>query len=90
MWSLTRKLRLLCNLSYNWIRHLKDDYLLHKNELDSIDDPVLKNQRMTEIHVIEGVLKKHPDKWFVCLAYNSVGEPPEHDQTELLKEAAYA
>lgn len=26
--------------------------------------------------VAEGVLKKYPDKWFGCLAYNQVAEPP--------------
>jgi len=26
--------------------------------------------------VVEGVLKKYPDKWFGCLAYNEVAEPP--------------
>jgi hypothetical protein len=27
-------------------------------------------------HVIEGVLEKHPDKWFGCLAYSEVAAPP--------------
>lgn len=27
--------------------------------------------------VIEGVLKKHPDKWFGCLAYSEVAAPPK-------------
>jgi hypothetical protein len=27
--------------------------------------------------VIEGVLKKHPDKWFGCLAYSEIYEPPD-------------
>jgi len=27
-------------------------------------------------HVIEGVLQKHPDKWFGCLAYSEVAGPP--------------
>lgn len=27
--------------------------------------------------VVEGVLKKHPDKWFGCLAYVGVTDPPE-------------
>ncbi len=26
--------------------------------------------------VVEGVLKKHPDKWFGCLVYNAVSDPP--------------
>jgi hypothetical protein len=26
--------------------------------------------------VVEGVLKKHPDKWFGCLAYSELAEPP--------------
>lgn len=30
--------------------------------------------------VIEGVLKKHPDKWFGCLAYSEVAAPPKHVQ----------
>jgi len=28
--------------------------------------------------VIEGVLKKHPDKWFGCLAYSEVASPPKN------------
>lgn len=28
--------------------------------------------------VVEGVLKVYPDKWFGCLAYNSVVEPPDY------------
>ena len=28
--------------------------------------------------VIEGVLEKHPDKWFGCLAYSEVAGPPTH------------
>jgi len=26
--------------------------------------------------VVEGVLKRHPDKWFGCLAYSEVAQPP--------------
>jgi len=29
-------------------------------------------------HVIEGVLAKHPDKWFGCLAYSDVADPPKN------------
>ena len=29
-------------------------------------------------HVIEGVLEKHPDKWFGCLAYSEVAAPPKN------------
>lgn len=28
--------------------------------------------------IIEGVLDKHPDKWFGCLAYHNVGAPPRN------------
>ena len=28
--------------------------------------------------VIEGVLAKHPDKWFGCLAYSQVADPPKN------------
>ena len=28
--------------------------------------------------VVKGVLKKHPDKWFGCLAYSEVFEPPDN------------
>jgi hypothetical protein len=28
--------------------------------------------------VIEGVLAKHPDKWFGCLAYSEVADPPKN------------
>jgi len=29
-------------------------------------------------HVIAGVLAKHPDKWFGCLAYSEVADPPKN------------
>ena len=30
--------------------------------------------------VIKGVLKRHPDKWFGCLAYSEIYEPPDRVQ----------
>jgi hypothetical protein len=29
-------------------------------------------------HVVEGVLKKYPDKYFGCLAYSQIFDPPDH------------
>ncbi len=39
----------------NWIRHIKDVYRLHKNELNSIDDFELRADRFVELNVIEQV-----------------------------------
>jgi carbonic anhydrase len=39
----------------NWLRNLKDEYLLHREELESISDEAERARRMTELHVIEGV-----------------------------------
>lgn len=46
----------------------KENYLGHTDYSDLYYDWC--NQ------VIEGVLKKHPDKWFGCLAYHNVATPP--------------
>ncbi len=40
----------------NWLRHIKDVYRLHKAEIDAIEDPKAKEDRMVELNVIEGVL----------------------------------
>jgi carbonic anhydrase len=40
----------------NWLRHIWDVYRLHKYEIDSITDPVLKHRRMVEVNVEEQVL----------------------------------
>ena len=39
----------------NWIRHIKDVYRMNQNELDSITDPIEKENRFTELNVIEQV-----------------------------------
>jgi carbonic anhydrase len=39
----------------NWIRHLKDVYRLHHEELDAIDDEDKRFKRFVEINVIEQV-----------------------------------
>lgn len=40
----------------NWLRHIKDVYRLHKDEVDTIEDPVEKAKRMVELNVQEQVL----------------------------------
>ncbi len=40
----------------NWLRHIKDVYRLHKSEIDAIEDPKDKEDRMVELNVVEGVL----------------------------------
>lgn len=39
----------------NWLRHIKDVYRLHKEEIDAIVDSELKSRRMVEINVQEQV-----------------------------------
>ncbi len=39
----------------NWIRHIKDVYRLHKNELDAFDDEDKRFDRFVELNVIEQV-----------------------------------
>lgn len=39
----------------NWLRHIKDVYRLHKDEIDAIQDVELKSRRMVEINVQEQV-----------------------------------
>jgi carbonic anhydrase len=39
----------------NWLRHIKDVYRLHSNELDRIMDDKLKVNRLVELNVIEQV-----------------------------------
>jgi carbonic anhydrase len=39
----------------NWLRHIKDVYRLHSNELDRIMDEGLKINRLVELNVIEQV-----------------------------------
>ncbi|MGN6395606.1 MAG: carbonate dehydratase [Mucilaginibacter sp.] len=39
----------------NWLRHIKDVYRLHKEELDSIDDATERGNRFVELNVIESV-----------------------------------
>jgi carbonic anhydrase len=40
----------------NWLRHIKDVYRLHKDELDAIDDLQLRGRRFVELNVLEQVL----------------------------------
>ena len=37
----------------NWLRHIKDVYRLHENELDAITDPKKRENRLVELNVIE-------------------------------------
>lgn len=39
----------------NWLRHIKDVYRLHQNELDSISDTHQRGRRLVELNVIEQV-----------------------------------
>lgn len=39
----------------NWIRHIKDVYRVNQTELESIKDPVQRENRFTELNVIEQV-----------------------------------
>lgn len=39
----------------NWIRHIKDVYRLHQDELDSIEDAEQRENRFVELNVIEQV-----------------------------------
>ncbi len=68
-----------------------ESYSLGMNDTHAWDDAVMKGDvRRNSIgkvdlsdyyfrwasQVAEGVLKKHPDKWFGCLAYNELTDPP--------------
>jgi len=39
----------------NWLRHIKDVYRLHKDELDAITDQAERSNRLVEFNVIEAV-----------------------------------
>jgi carbonic anhydrase len=39
----------------NWLRHIKDIYRLHHEELDAIKDPKLRARRFVEVNVMEQV-----------------------------------
>lgn len=39
----------------NWIRHIKDVYRLHRQELDSITDSISRSNRFVELNIIEQV-----------------------------------
>lgn len=39
----------------NWLRHIKDIYRLHEQELDAIKDPKLRARRFVEVNVMEQV-----------------------------------
>lgn len=40
----------------NWLRHIKDVYRLHKDELDAIEDMEARTRKMVELNVQEQVL----------------------------------
>lgn len=40
----------------NWLRHIKDVYRMHREELDSIEDQDQKGRRFVELNVLEQVL----------------------------------
>ena len=39
----------------NWLRHIKDVYRLHADELDRIDDAKDRESRLVELNVVENV-----------------------------------
>lgn len=39
----------------NWLQHIRDVYRFHAEELDAIEDPVEKKDRLCELNVIEQV-----------------------------------
>lgn len=39
----------------NWLRHIQDVYRLHKAQVDSIEDPAERSNKMCELNVIEQV-----------------------------------
>jgi len=39
----------------NWLQHIRDVYRLHASELDSIEDPGVRKDRLCELNVIEQV-----------------------------------
>lgn len=39
----------------NWLRHIKDVYRLHKEEIDAIENLQDKENRLVELNVVEGV-----------------------------------
>lgn len=39
----------------NWLRHIKDVYVRHRDELDAINDPAARADRLSELNVIEQV-----------------------------------
>ena len=39
----------------NWLRHIKDAYRYHHNELDAITDPIARGRRFVEVNVMEQV-----------------------------------
>jgi len=39
----------------NWLRHIRDIYRFHAGELDAIEDPVERKDRLCELNVIEQV-----------------------------------
>jgi len=39
----------------NWLRHIKDVYRIHQNELDAIEDMEQRGRRLVELNVVEQV-----------------------------------
>ena len=39
----------------NWLQHIRDVYRFHAAELDAIEDPIQKKERLCELNVIEQV-----------------------------------
>lgn len=39
----------------NWLRHIQDVYRLHQSQIDALDDPIEKSNKLCELNVIEQV-----------------------------------
>jgi carbonic anhydrase len=75
-----------------WLRHIKDIYRLHSRELDAIDDPKARLDRMVEINVMEQV-NNLAETSMVQRAWKKFGRPVLHGwiydlRTGYLKELA--
>lgn len=69
--------RMHLGLINKWLRHIKDVYRLHATELDSIEDPQKRTERLIELNVIEQV-GHLAELSFVQRAWKTGGYPMLH------------